>query len=192
MPKLWNDTIETHRRDVRDAILEATSTVVAEGGLRSVNMSLIAEKASIGRATLYKYFPDVEAILKAWHQRQITSHLESLIEARDKAGKASERLKAALEAYGLIYFDMHGHHDTQLGEFLHQDEQVHHAHKELLNLVRNLLIEARELGSVRRDVTPDELAIYCLHAIKGAGTLTSRAAVTRLVDMILAGISPLK
>src|SRR5687767_2901383 len=67
MPKLWNETIETHRRDVRDAILDATSSLVAEGGLRSVTMSLIAEKADIGRATLYKYFPDIEAILKSWH-----------------------------------------------------------------------------------------------------------------------------
>ena len=38
-------------------------------------MSQVATETGIGRATLYKYFPDVEAILAAWHERQIARHL---------------------------------------------------------------------------------------------------------------------
>ena len=75
VPKLWTDTIQAHRREVRLAVLDVTAALVAEHGLRSVTMSQIAEKTGIGRATLYKYFPDVEAILLAWHERQITGHL---------------------------------------------------------------------------------------------------------------------
>ena len=56
VPKLWNETIEAHRRAVRDAILETTAALVAEHGLTSVTMSQIAEETGIGRATLYKYF----------------------------------------------------------------------------------------------------------------------------------------
>ena len=63
MPKLWNETIEAHRRAVHEAILNTTAALVAEHGLRSVTMSQIAEEAGIGRATLYKYFSDVDAIL---------------------------------------------------------------------------------------------------------------------------------
>src|SRR3990172_12780555 len=94
VPKLWNDTIETHRRAVREATLDAAAALVAERGLASVTMSEIAEKTGIGRATLYKYFPDVEAILVAWHERQISGHLEYLAEIRDQTGTASERLPA--------------------------------------------------------------------------------------------------
>ncbi|MGH9199575.1 MAG: TetR/AcrR family transcriptional regulator, partial [Acidimicrobiia bacterium] len=67
MPRLWSDTIQAHRREVREAILDITAKLVGEHGLRSVTMSQIAEDTGIGRATLYKYFPDVEAILSAWH-----------------------------------------------------------------------------------------------------------------------------
>jgi AcrR family transcriptional regulator len=67
-----------HRRAVRDATLDTTVALVAEHGLASVTMSQIAEQTGIGRATLYKYFPDVEAILLAWHQRQVAEHLEQL------------------------------------------------------------------------------------------------------------------
>src|SRR5262245_8068886 len=74
MPKLWTETIETHRREVRDAILDTAAALVADRGLRSVTMSQVAEETGIGRATLYKYFPGVEAILLAWHERQVTGH----------------------------------------------------------------------------------------------------------------------
>jgi AcrR family transcriptional regulator len=75
VPKLWSETIEAHRREVRDATLDTTAALVAEHGLRSVTMSRIAAETGIGRATLYKYFSGVEAILVAWHERQITGHL---------------------------------------------------------------------------------------------------------------------
>ena len=99
MPKLWNESIDAHRRAVREATLDTTAALVAEHGLRSVTMSQIAEETGIGRATLYKYFPGVEAILVAWHERQITAHLHYLAEVRDKAGNARERLEAVLDAY---------------------------------------------------------------------------------------------
>src|SRR5918996_4902222 len=62
VPRLWTETIEEHRRAVRDATLDTAAALVGEHGLRSVTMSQIAEETGIGRATLYKYFPDVEAI----------------------------------------------------------------------------------------------------------------------------------
>src|SRR5688572_11173387 len=102
VPKLWNQTIEAHRREVRDATLDTAAELVSKHGLRSVTMSQIAEETGIGRATLYKYFPDVEAILVAWHERQVSGHLEHLTHVRDQARDAAERLEAVLEAYALI------------------------------------------------------------------------------------------
>src|SRR5687768_6472277 len=92
VPKLWNETIEAHRRAVRDATLDTTAALVAEHGMASLTMSQIAEETGIGRATLYKYFSDVEAILVAWHERQVTGHLEHLTQVRNRAGDADERL----------------------------------------------------------------------------------------------------
>lgn len=45
---------------------------------RAVSMSRIADETGIGRATLYKYFPDVETIMTTWHKRQVTQHLQQL------------------------------------------------------------------------------------------------------------------
>jgi AcrR family transcriptional regulator len=185
MPKLWNRTIEAHRREVRDATLDATAALVAKHGLRSVTMSQIAQKTGIGRATLYKYFSDVEAILIAWHARHVAGHLEHLAQIRDRAGDAGERLEAVLEAYALI---AHGRHGTKLAALLHRGEHIARAQQHLNDLIRGLLIEAAKAGSVRDDIAPDELASYCLHALSAASSLSSKAAVRRLVMVTLAGV----
>jgi len=189
MPKLWNQTIETHRQEVREAILDAAAALVTEHGLRSATMSQIAERTGIGRATLYKYFPDIEAILLAWHERQIIGHLEYLADVRDRAGDARGKLEAVLEAYALISHESQGHHDTELAAFLHRDAQIARAQRQLRDMIRDLLIEVAETGALRVDVAPDELASYCLHALAAAGSLPSKAAVHRLVTVTLAGLT---
>jgi AcrR family transcriptional regulator len=187
VPKLWNETIEAHRRAVRDATLDTTAALVAEHGPLSVTMSQIAAETGIGRATLYKYFSGVEAILVAWHERQVTSHLEHLAEVRDQGGDAGERLEAVLEAYALI---SHEHHGTELAAFLHRGEHVARAQQQLSDFIRDLLIEGAETGDLRDDVAPGELASYCLHALTAASSLPSKAAVRRLVRVTLAGLHP--
>ncbi|MEU1892874.1 TetR/AcrR family transcriptional regulator [Streptomyces pristinaespiralis] len=189
MPKLWNETVEDHRRAVRDAILDTTAKLVAGHGLRSVTMSQIASETGIGRATLYKYFPDVEAVLLAWHERQVSAHAARLTEVRDRAGTSVERLEAVMEAYALIVYERHGHGDELVG-MLHRGEHVARAHHHLRDIVRDLVAEGADNGDLRDDVAVDELVDYCLHALTAAGTLRSKAAVRRLVGVTLTGLRP--
>lgn len=190
VPKLWNDTIETHRAAVREATLNATAALVSKHGLRSVTMSQIAAETGIGRATLYKYFPDVEAILLGWHEREITGHLELLAEVRDRAGDAGQRLEAVLQAYAVLSHQSRGHHDTDLEALLHRDRQVPRAQRQVHDMIRDLLTEGAQTGDFRDDVAPDELASYCLHALAAASALRSQAAIGRLVTVTLAGLRP--
>jgi AcrR family transcriptional regulator len=185
VPRLWNDTIDEHRRAVREATLDTTAALVAKHGLRAVSMSQIAEETGIGRATLYKYFPDVEAILLAWHERQIGAHLEQLAALTKQGGSAAKRLEAVLETFALI---QHEHHDHDLSALLHRGAHVAHAEQHLKALVRGLLSEAAAAGEIRTDVPAEELASYCLHALIAAGRLPSRTAVRRLVTVTLAGL----
>ena len=159
VPKLWSRTIETHRHDVRQALLDTTAALVAKHGLRGVTMSQIAEQAGIGRATLYKYFPDVESILVAWHERQISEHLKVLVDTRDEATTATAALRAVLEAYALMSHERHG---SDLSELLHRGEHVAQAHQHLHAFIRDLIAKAAQEGSVRIDTSTDELATFCI------------------------------
>ncbi|WP_210727966.1 TetR/AcrR family transcriptional regulator [Cellulomonas septica] len=90
---------------MRTAVLRATSTVVADRGLLGVTMTAIAKEAGIGRATLYKYFPDVESVLQEWHSEQVHAHLEQLHALAADAGDPVERIRRVLCTHGVNLFE---------------------------------------------------------------------------------------
>jgi AcrR family transcriptional regulator len=159
---------------------------VAEHGLASVTMSQLAKETGIGRATLYKYFPDVESVLAAWHERHVAAHLDRLTAVRDRAAGPGARLAAVLRAYADLVREHPGH--SELAALVHHDTRAAHAEQPLHTFVRDLVAEAARAGEARDDVPPGELAHYCLHALGAAGGLPSKAAVRRLVGVTLTGL----
>jgi len=193
MPKLWTNTVAAHRLEVREAILDATWALASERGPAQVTMSQVAERAGIGRATLYKYFPSVQAILVAYHRRHIEGHLEQLVQIRDKARDPERRLRAVLEAYARIHRHRVQHerehsHGPELATLMHTDEEVGYAQQQLLAFLREVIEEAVSHRIVRDDVGANELASYCLHALVAASSLTSDAGIQRLVDITMEGL----
>lgn len=170
---------------MRDAILDTTAQLVSQHGLLGVTMSRIAEETGIGRATLYKYFSDVEAVLTAWHERQIARHLEYLAALRETSGTPGQRLATVLEAYALM---SHGHGENEMDVFLHRAEHINQAERELSEFVQELVAEAAQAGEVRSDIGPAEAASYCLHALQAAAEMEDDDAVRRLVVLTLAGL----
>lgn len=187
VPKPWSETIGAHRRDVHEAILDTTVALATEHGPLAVTMSQIAQGTGIGRATLYKYFPDVEAILYAWHERHVTGHLQRLMGIADSSRDIGQRLPAVLEAYALISYERPR---TDLAALVHRGQHVLPAHRQLTALIQGLLAEAARAGEVRDDIPAGELATYCLHALTAASSLPSKAATRRLVNITLAGLRP--
>ena len=184
---MWTETIEEHREAVREATLDAAAALVAEHGLLSVTMSRVSEATGIGRATLYKYFPDVEAILLAWHERQVAAHLEQLVAIRDAAEDPARRLEHVLEAYALMIREQPS---SDMAVLLHRRDHVDRAQQHLKALLGDLIEECARAGAVRGDLSPGELAAYCLHALGAATTAPSKAAVRRLVGLTIAGLEP--
>ncbi|MGC4152304.1 MAG: TetR/AcrR family transcriptional regulator [Propionicimonas sp.] len=180
MPKLWTQTIEGHRAAVWQAVVDTTAALVAEGGLRAVTMSQVAEKVGIGRATLYKYFPDVDSIMFAWHEQQVAHHLEHLKKLAETPATPSQRLGTVLERYAL---NRHEHSGHDLAGLLHQGPHMAHAENALAEFLEELLRAGARAGEVRDDIAPKELATYCIHALSAAPDLPSKAAVKRLVAL---------
>ena len=185
MPKLWDATIETHRRAVRDATIDAARELVAERGIRGVTMSAVAERTGIGRATLYKYFPDVESILSAWHEAQVEAHADELLRLSERRGSPRERLHAVLAAYAAIQRE---HPEDALVATLHDGDHVSRARDRLEALVAALIEEGAADGEIRTDVPAGELAQFTLHALTAARDLRSKIAVRRLVVVTMAGL----
>lgn len=188
MPRLWERTVDEHRASVRAAVLDAASTVIAEGGLTALSMSGVAERAGVGRATLYKYFPDTESILLAWHEAVVAQHLDAVREAAARPGSAWKRLDAALDAYahGLAHRHAHGGHPADL----HLSDHVSDARAELVTLLSGLITAAVAEGTARGDVPAAELAEFCLAAAAASPLVPRRMGTRRLVEVTLAALRP--
>ena len=155
MPRLWTETIEGHRRAVRDATLDTTAALVAEHGRSAVTMSRIAEATGIGRATLYKYFADIDEILLAWHERQVAAHLRLLEEVRDST-EPPMRLERVLTTYAHI---RHAHHGIRSGR-RSAPRRAHHPGTTPAREFLAALIAEDAAIAVRTDIPPKELAPF--------------------------------
>lgn len=170
-------------------MITATTALVADHGLRGVTMSRIAVEAGIGRATLYKYFPDVETILSEWHQDQVAGHLTQLRAIKSQAGTARDRLAKVLEGFAHMSRAA-SHHGaaSDLVASLHAGDRLSKPETELRELLTGLIEEGVEAGELRDDVPPTELALYCLNAAAGARYAETQAAVRRMLDVALTGL----
>jgi AcrR family transcriptional regulator len=186
MPKLWSETVEAHRVAVREAALGAAAELI-EAGHAPVTMSHIAQRAGIARATLYKYFPDIDAVLAAWHERQIAEHLQQLVRVRNEHADAADQLAAVLESYVLL---SHGQHGGELARTLHGSDHIWRAQQQLSRFLEEIIADGAAAGQLRSDVPAAELAAFCLHASSAANALRDPAAIHRLIGVISTGVRP--
>jgi AcrR family transcriptional regulator len=190
VPKLWKDTVEAHRRDVRAAVLDAAWSLAHQRGVRGVTMGLVAEHAGISRATLYKYFGGVEEILVASHAEHVREHLATLREAHSRAGTPREGLERLIDHYAEICF--HRSQDGAPGTYalVHSGDQHHRNTHAVERLFVDAVRAAQVAGEVRADIAADLLATYILHAADGAGSLASRGEVAGLATLVKECLGP--
>lgn len=187
MPKLWNETIEEHRDAVQEALIEAAGDLVSESGIAGLSMAAIASRAGVGRATLYRYFSDLEAILRAWHERHVGHHLAALAATRDGEPDPEARLLALLESYVRVVRESARHGGNALAGLLHRAPHMAGAERQVRAIIKAALADAATAGAIRKDVPSDELAEFVLAALGAAGDL-SLPASARLVAVTMAGL----
>jgi AcrR family transcriptional regulator len=87
------------------AILDAAAHALSEHG-RGANMAEVAAAAGVSRATLYRYYPDREALLDALASQALADAAARLADAgleRAPVEEAIERIVRALTAVGNRY-----------------------------------------------------------------------------------------
>lgn len=87
----------------KDEILAAATAVFAERGYQVADTQAIADKACVGKGTLYRYFPTKENLFREALRRHLDILSEKLINARDQHSNPLLKLKAAMGAYFLFF-----------------------------------------------------------------------------------------
>ena len=96
---------ERHAQQTRDLILDAVTALLEERRIDEVTTREIAESAGVSERTVYRHFPDRDAILTGLSSRLVRSlgdrenPIESPIETVDDLKRAVVRLMAGLEEF---------------------------------------------------------------------------------------------
>ncbi|HSZ40133.1 MAG TPA: TetR/AcrR family transcriptional regulator [Trebonia sp.] len=170
----------------REALLEAATRTFA-ASVTEPSMRAIAREAGVGIATLYRHFPTREVLVDAVYQDQVqrlTQGADTLLERLPP----SEAMRAWMDLFGDWLLTKHGMVDTLRSMIDSGEITLAETRGELLAAVTSILQAGSAAGSLRSDVTADDVAA----SILGIFTVTSgrREQAGRLLDLLVDGLRP--
>src|SRR5258708_7556864 len=94
-------------QDLVDAILIAARRLLQSSGVAQLTTNHIATSAGVSIGSLYRYFPNKEAIVVALIEKEISGHLAALRAALEKARELSnaDAVQLSVKALCDLYFD---------------------------------------------------------------------------------------
>lgn len=159
----------------REAILRVADE--AFGEVADVALDEIARRTGLGRATVYRHFPDRAALALAVAAR----HLAAVRRAR----RPFRELLHAVLSHQVQRRSL-----VRVFRGLPEKHRRHHTHA-LIAALRPAFTQAQRDGSLRADVEPGDLAVlfHMVEAALDAPTADAARSVQRLVQVFLDGLS---
>ena len=191
------------RRDLREAILDATERLLARKGFRQMTMDDIAAESCVARRTIYLHFPGKEQMALDSIDRVVERLLDRLRAAASEPAPAEQRLHAMLVTRVLFRFDSvkdYHHSFTEMfaairPAYLARREHYFAAEAEVF---AGVLAEGRNSGSLRFDdlthtahtllLATNALLPFSLSARELGARREVEAKVTRIADLVVAGL----
>jgi AcrR family transcriptional regulator len=142
----------------REQILRATADLILEQG-PTAPMELVARRAKVGIATLYRHFPDRSVLL-----REV-----ALYTLRTSAEEARTALAEEPDAFTALARYMHDSIDLRIGavmpvlvDRIPMDDEVLEARRLCREAHDALAVAAHEEGSLRPDVTAGDISLLII------------------------------
>ena len=172
----------------RERILAAAEVVFgARGALGSTEV--VADRAGVGIATVFRHFPTKEALIEA----ALLRHFDRLNEQANKLGGQSDpadalrQLLARMVESGATKLTLASLVGAQ-GDF---PSSVRAAAEDLRGSMSVILERAKTAGVVHEDVTIDEVYVLIRGLAQAAATMPPPpATLGRAIDIIWRGIAP--
>jgi AcrR family transcriptional regulator len=172
------DWLNEERQELAvDRILEAAGGVFVRDGIRSARMGKIAEAAGCARATLYRYFPNKEALLHAYMVRVAKDFGEVLDQRLRGLRSLGDRL---VEAVAVSVELIHEREDVApffseegLGLTAQLTSNAAAMSEQLARQIESESRSDRVQGTLRDDVSAPEAAEWVTRAIFSFSVLPS-------------------
>jgi AcrR family transcriptional regulator len=173
----------------RRRVLDAAQALFRERGL-DVGVAEIAQRAGVGRGTLFRNFPtkqDLIAAIVIERMNEATAYARTLLDAPDPG----EALFGFLEEMvGPQQLDSRALFDA-IGDTFLANQEIRAAHADVVAGLDDLLTRAKEAGAVRSDVGAMDVLILVKGVCEAASAFASSepGIVTRQLDLVRAAFS---
>ncbi|MEU3713554.1 TetR/AcrR family transcriptional regulator [Streptomyces catenulae] len=181
------DRAPRRRVDARSTVERITAAGRTVLGRGDGSLEQIAAEAGVGIATLYRHFPNREAVVRAVLDDLLDTELPPLVAHATDAPEprqalqeiATHLLDRIIEEKGLVTF---------VSNFADVAVDVLQRFGRSLT---PLLLAAQEQGGIRKDLTPEDIPRFLVMAVAGLAVPGTAPAVrTRYLTLMFDGLNP--
>ncbi|AGK99815.1 TetR/AcrR family transcriptional regulator [Desulfoscipio gibsoniae] len=189
---------ERRKEQTRDTIISTALELFGKQGIESTSMEQIAEESDIAKATLYKYFPNKEAIAAAYMQEAVREKMAEMDRLITENADTRSRLLALL---------------TMISEWNEENRDIVKLHasarfQDLLSghidnnrlsgfeyALTRIFKVGQDNGELRQDLSAQKLALYykAMYLVPFGGWLLDQgssdleSSLAESVDLFLGG-----
>lgn len=168
--------LRSDARRNRDQILVAAKEIFAEQG-PTVPMEEIARRATVGVGTLYRRFPDREALIRAVYRDTFQAVAVETRAALAEEPTAWDALVRIMQQSAHLRHGMRVQVNSPVvSAIVRADPESERLRQTLLDMLEQVVHEAQAEGTLRRDVSVGDLAMLFVSVVHQPHNLTADAA----------------
>jgi AcrR family transcriptional regulator len=182
--------VDNKKQEIKNHILNFAKDYFFTYGINSVSMSKLAHEMSIGKSTIYMYFPSKEELVIEIIDslaNELNSVIFSIINNTDLS--IISRIETLIKSQFKIYKKIMPSFFKDVKQNFIFSKRIDQVLLEFKEKCQSLLEEGKKAGILRRDINPEfttDLLAYCLdYSISSEAVLTGKMNVEDFVQETL-------
>lgn len=175
--------IRSDARRNREKLLEVATAAFSQG--RSVSLESIARDAGVGIGTLYRHFPNREALVEAIYRTEL-DEVAATAERLLKRHPPREALRRWMDRYASFVAAKRGMAESLQAIFASGAMQAGQTRDSIVGAVDLLLRAGADDGSLRPDIQADDVVSSLIGIFLASGSPEQTA---RMLDLLVAGVA---
>ncbi|ORW92617.1 TetR family transcriptional regulator [Mycobacterium sp. IEC1808] len=180
--------VESTRSDARrnrEKLLQVATVAFANADGRPVSLESIARDAGVGIGTLYRHFPNREALVEAIYRAEL-AEVAAAAEGLLNRHPPEQALRRWMDRYASFVAAKRGMAESLHAIFDSGAMEPSQTRDRIVGAVDTLLRAGAEDGSLRSDVPADDVVSSLIGIFLASGSPEQTA---RMLDLLVAGVS---
>ena len=179
------ESVRSDARRNREKLLEVATAAFAAADGRPVTLEAIARDAGVGIGTLYRHFPNREALVEAIYRTEL-AEVAAAAERLLKRHPPKTALRRWMDRYASFVAAKRGMAESLHAMFDSGAMQPNQTRDSIAGAVDLLLRAGAHDGSLRSDVQADDVVSSLIGIFLASG---SPEQTGRLLDLLVAGVA---